>query len=58
MDFDTGKFLNNRIFFYEKRNIKHKKAVEFAFRDLRKIQYKNRERLFSGKEWKEEDLPF
>ena len=55
---NTCKFLNDRIFFYEKRNIKHKKAVEFAFRDLRKIQYKNRVVLASRLKKNEDDLPF
>ena len=56
---DTSKFLNNRIFFYEKKNIKHKKAVEFAFRDLRKIQYQNLKRLYpQGDKNFKDDLPF
>ena len=58
MSMNTCKFLNDRIFFYEKRNIKHKKAVEFAFRDLRKIQYKNRVVLASRLKKNEDDLPF
>lgn len=54
------KFLNDRIFFYERRNIKHKKAVEFAFRDLRRLAVKNIKRLYpkADPNVKEDELPF
>lgn len=57
--YNSSDWVGERIAFYESRNIKHKKAVEFAFRDLRRMHHTHNEWVLKKHPIKDDnELPF